>query len=77
MTLNEFLKLEPIHQLSPSQAQDLNDELSGADINDIPVGHRSRVLDYLVTALNMNSVSIETRQKLDELCQSLQQSDNR
>ena len=77
MTLNEFLNLEATHQLSPSQAQFLDGELSSVDVNDIPVRHRSRVLDYLVTALNMNSVSIEIRQKLEELCQSLQQSDNR
>lgn len=72
MTLVEFLNLGETHQLSPEQAQALNQNLGSVDINDIPPQHRARVLDYLVVAINMGSVAPNVLASLDKLRQSLE-----
>lgn len=72
MTLEEFLALEDDTVISAAEAQLLNDCLASLTIQDIPVGYRGRVADYLVTSLNMNSVREGIIIKLDSLLRELQ-----
>jgi ethanolamine utilization microcompartment shell protein EutS len=72
MNLEEFIKLEEEHDISPDDAQSLNKDLATKSISDIPEGHRARVEGYLTVALNMNSVEHDIRASLDSLLSDLQ-----
>lgn len=72
MTLEEFLALQDDAVISAAEAQSLNDFLARLTIQDIPMGDRGRVADYLVISLNMNSVRQEIIFELDSLLHELQ-----
>lgn len=72
MTLDQFLSLAETHTISPDEAQSLNMSLSKASVDDIPEQQRSVVLDYLVVALNMNSVDPKIAPSLDDLRTNLE-----
>jgi hypothetical protein len=57
MNLEQFLDLKS--NISPEDAQSLNNDLAKRSAIEIPVSHRTKVLDYLIDALNMNSVRHE------------------
>ena len=58
MTLDQFLSLAETHTISADEAQRLNLSLSKASLEDIPEQQRGMVLDYLIAALNMQSVDL-------------------
>ena len=72
MNLTQFLALDEEHDISPEQAQLLNRDLATKSVSSIPESGRRRVLEYLVTALNLNSVEHDIRAKLDSLVADLQ-----
>lgn len=74
MTLDQLLSLAEAHTISPDEAQSLNMCLSKASVDDIPEQQRGVVLDYLVVALNMNSVEPQILASLDDLRTELEES---
>lgn len=58
--------------LSPEECQKVNSQLALMDVSDIPEGQLENVIDYLVTALNMNSVSKKDVVALEALLSELQ-----
>lgn len=74
MTLDQFLSLAETHNISAEEAQSLNPSLSKASVEDIPEQHRDVVLDYLVAALNMNSIDPKIAPSLDDLRTDLENS---
>ena len=74
MTLDQFLTLAETHTISPDEAQSLNMSLSKASVDDIPEQQRAVILDYLVVALNMNSVEPQIAASLDDLYTELEES---
>ncbi len=74
MNLEEFIALKDKHTISSKDAQSLNDCLARTSAESIPSDNRGRVADYLVTALNMRSVSQETFARLESLLGNLQKS---
>jgi len=74
VTLNQFLSLGDTHSISSDEAESLNYSLSTVSIEDIPEQKRRRVLDYLVVALNMNSVDPRIKPNLDRLRLSIENS---
>lgn len=74
MTLEQFLSLGETHIISSDEAESLNYSLSTVFVEDIPEQQRQRVLDYLVVALNMNSVDPQIAPNLDRLRLSIENS---
>lgn len=74
MNLAQFLKFDDNdkHEISRDEAQSLNKDLATKTLSVIPESRRSRVLDYLITALNMNSVEHDIQAKLESLVADLQ-----
>lgn len=72
MNLEKFLSLDGEHNISPEDAQSLNEDLARISSLDIPVSHRDQVVDYLINALNMDSVKHEISTALDLLLSELQ-----
>lgn len=73
MKISEFLALEGKLQISPEAAQKLNQNLSEVSAIDIPKEKINQVLDYLVAALNIESVDLHIETKLDKLVSDLQE----
>ncbi len=61
-------------ELSPSECQKINSQLALMSIFDIPKEQHQNVTDYLVSALNINSVSLRESKALESLLSELQQS---
>jgi len=76
MKLEQFLNLDETHTLSSEEVQALNYNLSIVKLKNIPIKHRSRVLDYIVNALNFHAVSPDIVATLDELRLSLEDNIN-
>lgn len=72
MDLNAFLSMDGEFSLSSDEARQLNRILSTASLLDIPQDSRVKVSDYLIMALNMNSVENHLIDKLDNLLKQLQ-----
>jgi hypothetical protein len=75
MNLSEFLALEGEFHITPEEAQKLNESLSRISADSLLETDKSRVLDYLIVALNMNSVDRLQKHSLDKLVLSLQAQD--
>ena len=73
MTLDQFLS-EESHTISFDEAQSLNLSLSKASLEDIPEQQRGMVLDYLIVALNMQSVDPQIAPSLDDLRMAIESS---
>jgi hypothetical protein len=73
--VKEFEKLLKLKDtegvLTYSECQILNKYLSKIDINCIPLDQRDNVKEYIVNALNMNSVSGEIVESLEILLANL------
>ncbi len=69
----EFLCSNGGFDISHEQARDLNNKLANIKYEDIPLGSRAHVTDYLITALNMESVDIDISPSLEALLESLQE----
>ena len=72
MSLEKFLSLDGEHSISPDEVKLLNEDLARISAQDVPVSHRAKVADYLISALNMNSVRHEITPALDLLLAELQ-----
>lgn len=72
MNLEQFLALDEEHVIGSNDAQSLNNDLATISAEYIPTSRRARVADYLVAALNMNSVAQEIRANLELLLGDLQ-----
>ena len=72
MNLEQFLALKNECDISPEDAQSLNNDLAKRSAIEVPVTHRTQVSDYLIAALNMNSVKHEISPKLESLLSELQ-----
>lgn len=72
MRISEFLALEGEFEISPEDAQGLNRNLSDLSASDIPLEKVDQVLDYLIVALNMDSVDTTIRARIDKLTTDLQ-----
>lgn len=73
MRISEFLALEGDFEISPEDAQGLNRNLSDLFAPDIPLEKVDQVLDYLIVALNMDSVDTTIRARIDKLTTDLQE----
>ena len=60
--------------ITPDSAIYVNRQLSHLSVKDIPLNYASCVIDYLSSALNLNSVSPELVQPLDRLLSDLHSS---
>ncbi|MGV1768414.1 hypothetical protein [Rhizobium rhizogenes] len=72
MKLQDFLSLEDGGYISPDQAAALNRDLSAKTLSDIAPDERQNVLDYLLRAMEVNSVDHDIRGKIDALISDLQ-----
>ena len=72
MKLQDFLSLEDGGCISPDQAAALNRDLSAKTLSDIAPDDRQNVLDYLLKAMEVNSVDHDIRGKIDALISDLQ-----
>ena len=72
MNLEQFLALPQKHDVTFDSAQKLNQDLSTKTLSDIPLEKRALVNEYLVNALNMDSVDNGIKSKLDSLLVELQ-----
>lgn len=61
-------------ELSPIECQKINSQLALMNLSDIPKDQHENVADYLVSALNMNSVSTKEIEALESLLSELQHS---
>lgn len=72
MKLQDFLSFEDGGYISPDQAATLNRDLSAKTLSDIAPDDRQNVLDYLLRAMEVNSVDHDIRGKIDALISDLQ-----
>ncbi|MFK3851594.1 hypothetical protein ACI2J5_18990 [Agrobacterium pusense] len=72
MTLHDFLHLEGEFSFSADDVAGINRELATKKVSDIALGDRQKVLDYLRTAMQLNSVEHGIRAKIDDLIADLQ-----
>jgi hypothetical protein len=72
MKLQDFLSLEDGGYISPDQAAALNRDLAAKTSSDIAPDDRQNVLDYLLRAMEVNSVDYDIRGKIDALISDLQ-----
>ena len=72
MTIYKLFQLGDDEQLTPADCAEINIYLSGVDIENIPEVQRKNVEDYLVRALNINSVEHKLTSQLDRLVKQLQ-----
>ncbi|MDH2092432.1 hypothetical protein N5K21_27315 [Rhizobium pusense] len=72
MTLHDFLHLEGAFSFSADDAAGINRELATKKVSGIAPGDRQKVLDYLLTAMQINSVEHDIRAKIDDLIADLQ-----
>ncbi len=72
MIFAKFLALPADAELTSAEAQALNADLATKSSGDIPTSQRDQVVDYLIQALNLNSVDVAIVQVLDDLLAELQ-----
>lgn len=72
MKLQDFLCLEDDGYISPDQAAALNRDLAAKTSSDVAPDDRQNVLDYLLRAMEVNSVDHDIRGKIDALISDLQ-----
>ncbi|MBY3517218.1 hypothetical protein HFN76_34450 [Rhizobium laguerreae] len=72
MKLQDFLSLKDGGYISPNDAAALNRELAAKKLSEIAPGDRQNVLDYLLKAMEVNSVEYDIREKIDALIMDLQ-----
>lgn len=72
MNLDTFLSLPQEHKLSFEDCQSLNKDLALKSFDNIPITSRSLVNEYLVNALNIDSVESEIKDALESLLEKLQ-----
>jgi len=70
--ISEFLDHEGEFEISARDAQKLNRDLSAISASDIPKEKVDHVLDYLIAALNMESVDPDIKAKIENLASDLQ-----
>lgn len=73
MRVSQFLDLEGEFEISPKDAQELNQNFSDISAINIPREKVDHVLDYLIVALNMDSVDLTIKKRLDKLTADLQE----
>lgn len=73
MNLDTLFDLKDDDVVSHEKAQLLNECLARISCQDILPQHREKISDYLVMALNMDSVQLNLRPALDLLLSSLQE----
>lgn len=72
--INELFMCKEGGELSFELCQQINMDLSKIKLEDIPEDQQENVQDYLLNALNMNSVRSDLVPKLEFLLASLQES---
>lgn len=72
MKLQDFLRLGDGDHISPDEAAALNRDLAAKKLSDIAPGDRQNVLDYLLSAMAIDSVEYDIREKIDALIMDLQ-----
>lgn len=72
MRLEEFLGLDEGGYISPDQAAELNRDLAATKLSDIASADRQNVLDYLLKAMEFDSVEHNIRGNIDDLINDLQ-----
>lgn len=72
MNLDTYLLHGELHTLSAEFAQSLNSDLAGKSYVDIPTKHKGRVADYIIAALQMETVELELVPLLETLLNDLQ-----
>lgn len=72
MKLQDFLSLDEGDYISPDEAAALNRDLATKTLYDIAYHDRQNVLDYLLKAMEVNSVDHDIRGKIDALIIDLQ-----
>lgn len=72
MNIEHFLSTGDGKTMTPQQAAELNAALATASTSDIPADRRSDVVNYVLTALNVNSVHPDLVSLLDSLVETLQ-----
>ncbi|TBF26478.1 hypothetical protein ELG88_29405 (plasmid) [Rhizobium leguminosarum] len=73
MRLLDFLNLSEGGYISPKDAADLNRELATKSLSDIAPDHRQNVLDYLLKAMEFDSVDHNIRGNINTLISDLQE----
>jgi ethanolamine utilization microcompartment shell protein EutS len=76
LKLDQFIRTDEEHTISSEAAAILNEDLATKHASEIPIAHRQKLLDYLIAALNMNSVEHAIRSELERLAWELQESSN-
>lgn len=72
MRLEEFLGLDEGGYISPDEAAELNRDLAATKLSDIASADRQNVLDYLLKAVEFDSVEHNIRGNIDDLINDLQ-----
>lgn len=70
--ISDFLALEGKFNIHARDAQQLNHNLSRISANDVPNEKVSHVLDYLIAALNVESVDPNIKVQIEKLTSDLQ-----
>ena len=74
MNLQQFLKMSADEIMTHEEAGLLNEDLATKSVSNIPEQkNRAMVADYLVTALNMNSIEHDLVPSLELLLTTLQE----
>lgn len=72
MALSKLLGLKDQDELSTSDCAEINRFLSKINLKEIPENQRQSIEDYLITALNLNSVERDLVSRLNWLVDQLQ-----
>jgi|GEM_PF-1471158 len=72
--LNKLYQTKSGDSLSSDECQQINLELVNLTVGEIPEDQRNNVSNYLITALNHQSVESQLVPKLDKLLDQLQES---
>lgn len=72
MTISKLYSVKDGGDLSPLDCENINLTLAEMSISDIPLEQITNVTDYLVVALNNNSVDHSLVSKLENLLETLQ-----
>lgn len=72
MSISKLYSVKDGGDLSPLDCENINLTLFGMSISEIPKEQLTNVMDYLVVALNNNSVDHSLISKLDMLLEALQ-----
>ncbi|NEJ94346.1 hypothetical protein [Rhizobium ruizarguesonis] len=72
MKLQDFFALGDSGVITPDDAATLNRDLAGKSLSNIPSEHRQNVLDYLLKAMQFDSVDHDIQVKINALIAALQ-----